>query len=296
MKILVTGGAGFIGTNLLLFLRKNHPNSTLVSYDIAQPVFPVKGVRYLHGDVRSYLHLREVTREVDWIFHLAAELGTHETFANPDIANETNIGGTVNLLESARTNQFALLVVSKPNIWLNPYSISKEAAEQYARMYFHEMNVPVIVMKWFSVYGPYQYVNKYQKAVPSFINSALRGEPLTIYGSGNQKADFVYVKDAVAAAVQAMEREVFGQTIEFGTGKAVSVNSLAQTVVRLTNSSSKIVHIPMRRGEFESSVVTANLRKAKELLNFEATVPLEQGLVKTIRFYKQSRSHYQVPD
>ncbi len=286
MKILVTGGAGFIGTNCLLYLKKAEPKAELLSFDIAQPFFPVDGVRYIHGDVRSYFHLKSVLKEVSKVFHFAAELGTHETFSNPDIANEVNIGGVLNLLELARDYDFPLFIASKPNVWLNPYSISKEAAEKYAYMYFKEYGVKVSVLKFFSVYGPYQYIYKYQKAVPFFISKALKNEPLLVYGNGEQEADFVYVEDAVRAADLVLKKRIFGQAIEFGWGKGIKINYLAKRIIELAGSKSAIKHLPMRMGEEENSRIYANTEKMKNILKFEPKTNLNDGLRKTIEFYK----------
>lgn len=288
MKYLVTGGAGFIGTNALRYLKRQYPNADLISFDIAQPKFPVEGVSYVHGDVRSFLHLRNVVKGADRVFHLAAELGTHETFTYPDTTNEVNLQGTVNLLELAKDYGFPLFLASKPNVWLNPYSISKEAAERYAMMYAQEYKTKVVVLKWFSVYGPYQYIHKYQKAVPTFIYKALKQEPIPVYGDGKQEADFVFVEDAVIAADIAISKRLFGEIIEFGWGKGVEINALVKKIIQLTNSHSEIKYLPMRKGEDLNAKIFANMRKANTLLRYKPTVSLDEGLARTIAFYKEA--------
>jgi len=285
-KTVVTGGAGFIGTNLLRFLKTKYPKARFVSFDIASPIFPVSGVDYIHGDIRSYFHLKKIIRRSDKVFHLASELGTHESFLNPDTINEVNIEGTQNLLELAKEHDFFLFVASKPNVWLNPYSISKDCAEKYVQMYVKEFGVKAVILKWFSVYGPYQYVYKYQKAVPFFICQALGNKPLFIYGNGEQEGDFIYVEDAVRAADLAIERKLFGEIIEFGFGKGIKINDLAKKIIELSNSKSAIKHLPMRRGETPNSKIFANTEKMKKLLQFSPRVNLEQGLKKTIDFYR----------
>lgn len=288
--ILITGGAGFIGTNLLLFLQASYPQTRLISFDIAEPLFPVEDVTYIHGDVRSLPHLRKVARGAEKIFHLAAELGTHETFINPDTTNEVNIGGTVTVLEAAREFSSAVFVASKPNVWLNPYSISKAAAEQYALLYAREYGVKVTVGRWFSVYGPYQYIRKYQKAVPTFIYRALTNQDIPVYGDGTQKADFLHVKDAVRAADFILQKEQFGTVVEIGTGKGVSPNDLAALIVKLTNSSSRITHQPMRQGETSHSEIIADTETAASL-GFAPKVDLDQGLIQTIGWYQDMLPH-----
>jgi len=210
MNIVVTGGAGFIGTNSLYYLKNKYPAAKIYSFDIGQPVFPVNDVEYIHGDIRSYTHLKEVLKGAELVFHFAAELGTHETFLNPEVTNDVNINGTLNLLTLAREYNYKLLVASKPNIWLNPYSVSKHAMELYCLMFYKEYGVRVSILEFFSVYGPYQYIYKYQKAVPYFIYRALINEYIPIYGNGEQQADFVYVQDVVKAADLIMEKEIFG--------------------------------------------------------------------------------------
>lgn len=285
---MVTGGAGFIGTNALRYLKDKYPNKTIKSFDIGQPVYPVEGIEYIHGNIRSYKHLKEIVPEATKIFHFAAELGTHETFSNPHITNEVNIAGTINLLELAKEYGFKLFLASKPNVWLNPYSISKAAAEEYALMYEKEFGIKVAILKFFSVYGPYQYIHKYNKAVPYFIYRALKGKSLPVYGNGKQVADFLYVEDAVEAADTMLERNLYGEIIEYASGKGIRVNDLAIKIIKLTKSNSQIEYVPMRRGEPQEATVEANLDKAQKLLKLTPKVDLTEGLKRTISFYSKN--------
>lgn len=237
------------------------------------------------------MHLKEVLMGTEKVFHLAAELGTHETFLNPDTTNEINVEGTLNVLELAKEYGFSLFVASKPNIWLNPYSISKEAAEKYALVYAKEYGVKVAVLKWFSVYGPYQYVYKYQKAVPTFVNRAIKDMPIFVYGDGKQMADFVWVEDAIRAADEIVSKGIFGEVIEYGSGTGTRVIDLVELIIRLTGSKSKIKYLPMRIGEDSGSKVYANTTRAKLLIGVRPT-SLEVGLKKTIAFYRGKREFF----
>lgn len=284
-KIVVTGGAGFIGTNTCLYLQKKYPRHEVVSFDIAQPMYPVPGVTYVHGDILSMIHLRRLLSEASKVFHLAAEIGTHETFLNPDVVNNVNIQGTLNVLECARDFEFLLFVASKPNIWLNPYSISKEAAEKYALMYHRVYGVKVAIIRWFSVYGPRQYIAKFKKAVPAFIRCALNNQPLQIYGDGAQEADFVFVDDVIAAADAAIDNGLFGMIMEFGLCRGVKVLDLANKIIQLTRSTSTIEHVQMRTGEDIHSKIFADHTKMPVLLGIP--ISLEKGIEKTIAFFRE---------
>jgi len=287
MKILVTGGAGFVGTNALIYLSKKYPSAKIISFDIGQPLFPIEGIEYVHGDIRSYSHLEEVARDAEMIFHFAAELGTHETFSNPKTTNAVNINGTVNMLQVSKKYDCKLFVASKPNVWLNPYSISKKAAEEYCLMYNKQYKVKVAILKFFSIYGPYQYIHKYQKAVSHFIYKALKGEHLPIYGDGKQQADFVFAQDAVKAADLMLTKNIYGEVIEFSSGKGTRINDLATTIIRLVNSKSELKHLPMRLGEVANSVIISDNKKASEILGYLPETELEDGIKQTIKFYKQ---------
>lgn len=285
MKICVTGGSGFIGTNLLYALKKRYSQAELISIDIRRPTYPVEGVTYKTGDVRDSIALHKLLAGSDKIFHLAAIIGTHESFDNPYAVFETNVGGTLNVLEYAREHEAEVFVAGMPGVWNNPYSISKDAAVRLAQSYHETYGTKVSVLRWFSVYGPYQYVNRYNKAVPMFIDRALKNEPIPIYGDGNQEADFIYAEDAVNAAIDMLESKLWGKVFECATGEGISVNNLIKKIVDLCSSKSVSEHLPMRDGEPAGAKIVANTSKLKSVFPDFAPISVDDGLRRTIAHF-----------
>jgi UDP-glucose 4-epimerase len=287
MHLVVTGGAGFIGTNLLSQLKARYPNTFIVSYDREEPIFRVAGVEYLKGDVTNIDAVREVMWGAKNVFHLAGELGTNESFDCIRAHIDSNIIGTINILDCAREFGFGIVFASKPNVWLNPYSATKQCAEQFARMYRVEFGLKIIIMRFFNVYGPFEVSDKYRKAVPFFINQALRKLPMEVYGDGEQEADFVYVDDAVNAAISALDIGSFGKTIEYGSGIGTRISDLARLIVKLTNSQSQINYVGMRRGEESGSKIVSDHFELRKCGIDAPAITLEDGLKRTIEFYQK---------
>jgi UDP-glucose 4-epimerase len=286
-KIVVTGGAGFIGTNFLHALREKYNDAEIVSVDIRKPTYPVSGVKYDLCDVRDEEKLSSVLEGSSKIFHLAALIGTHESIEKPYASFETNVQGTINILEHARTHDTEVFVAGMPGIWNNPYSISKDSAVRMAVCYYETYGVKVSVLRWYSVYGPYQYLERYNKAVPTFINNALQGKPLTIYGDGTQVADFIYTDDAIWYAIAMLENKHWGKVVQCASGTGISVNELAETIKELCNSDAKTIHSPMRMGEPPQSIVIAETTQLTELFPERKQISLRDGLAETISYYKE---------
>jgi UDP-glucose 4-epimerase len=285
-QIVVTGGAGFIGTNLLIALRQRYSNAELVSLDIREPAYRLPGVQYRMCDVRDAELVNKQLSGADKVFHLAAIIGTHESFESPYAAFETNVQGTVSVLEAARNQGMEVFIAGMPGIWNNPYSISKDAAVRLARTYYETYHVKVSVLRWYSVYGPYQYVSRYNKAVPNFIMSALREQPLPIYGAGTQVADFLHAQDAAWYAISMLEQQKWGSVVACAGGEGISVNDLAQTIIDISGSKSTVKHLPMRPGEPQGAVVVADTKVLDNMFPDHTRIPLQSGLRDTIKYYR----------
>lgn len=288
-KIVVTGGAGFIGTNMLIALKSRYPDADIMSVDIREPGYPIKGVTYKNCDVRSRDKLFIVLADADKIFHLAAHIGTHESFDEPFKVFEINVGGTLNVLDFVKTNfNTELYIAGMPGIWNNPYSISKDSAVRMAISYYETYKIKVSVLRWYSVYGPYQYVSRYNKAVPTFIYNALNNKPIPVYGDGNQVADFIYVDDAVNLAIDSLEQKEWGKTIHCATGIGISVNNLVKKIIKLCNSKSVVQYLPMRAGEPPNAKVIADVTELNK--NYKRKLlTLDEGLAKTVLYYKENK-------
>lgn len=283
MKVLITGGSGFIGCHLVERLEDKGYEVTVLDIKNTNQV-----KNFVKGDVRDKEVVDRVMVGKDVVFHLAGLLGTHELVTDSIAATEVNVLGTLNILEAARKNNVKILFASKPNCWLNTYTITKVASEKFCFMYNKEFKVNTTILKWFNVYGPRQPLIKYQKAVPTMIIQALKQEPLLVYGSGEQTADFIYIDDSVEAAIRAANpSNCNGKVIEIGSGTETTINQLANIIIKLTGSKSKIKHVPMRRGETEYTRIKANTKNMKEMIDFTPQTSLKDGMIKTIKYYKE---------
>lgn len=282
MKILVTGAAGFIGRHLVRKLMNE--GNEVIGFDVRARALGTKTVR---GDITSF-NFDEILDGVDVVFHLASLLGTTELFHRILEAERVNVLGTINLLESMRRKKVNRIVfTSKPNIWkYNPYTITKDTCERYLQLYRHVYGFEAVIVKPYNIYGPAEDLAEYRKAVPYFVLAAVKGEPLEVFGDGQQTLDPIYVDDAIEA-LEICSRVVPEEIVEIGNGKPVKVIELADKVLELTNSSSKVVHLPMRRGEETVQEVFAN-GNMKRLIGFTPSISLEEGLRRTIKWYSKN--------
>lgn len=282
-NILVTGGSGFIGKHLLNELLKRNYSVSDLDLD-AKNIS--KNIKVFIGDIQDRNLVAKAMKNIDLVYHLAGLLGTEELNTQAIDAVKTNVIGTLNVLEEAKINKSKVLLVSKPNVWINTYSITKDTSEKFCMMFRKEFGLKAVIVKLFSVYGPGQKHYGVQKAVPEFIVRALKNQPLPIFGSGKQMADFIYTSDTVNATILAAEAEdMEGKTIEIGSGKGTRVIDLANTIIQETKSKSKLQFLPMRGGEDPETQVVANTTLLRKL-KFKPQVNFTEGIKKTITFYK----------
>lgn len=282
VRTLVTGGSGFIGGHLIS--RLTEAGQQAFNFDIQDG-----------DDIKCLERLMSVVSRVkpDVIFHLAGVLGTSELMEAAREAEEVNVIGTINVLETCRRHEIPMIFVGKvnPSGWLNPYTITKRACEEYCLMYTSEWRVKTCIVKPLNAYGPRQEYSPVQKFIPTFIHQALRGEPIPIWGSGEQKVDPVYVSDVVEALIRAWQRGLWGEVIEVGLGRPISVVEVAKKILELTASKAILEFKPMRPGEPKHSVTYARTRSMEELLGMRPAgmVQLEEGLSRTIEWWKDDR-------
>lgn len=274
-KALVTGATGFVGSHLVELLRER--GYSVVSFDIS-----------LGQDITNEKVVEKYVKEVDVVFNLAGLLGTHELIEKRVVdAVMVNTIGAINVLNAAKKHRVDVVEIGKPNIWLNTYSITKQTAEDFTRMYVKEYGLRAWMVRWFNIFGPRQHYGSPQKLAPTSIVKALLNEPIPVFGDGMQTADHIYVKDAAVAAVAIYEcDEVMGKPIEVGHHH-MTVNEFIRAVIKVTNSKSKINYLTMRRGEDEHSVVQADTKILKEVVGFEPRYSFKKGLKETIDYYRQ---------
>lgn len=294
MKSLVTGGAGFIGSNLVdRLLEMGHEvvvidNEHSDAHD--QFYWNDKAQNYKY-DIRDYENTRPLYDGVDYVFHIAAEARIQPAIENPIEAVSINSVGTVTVLQCAREANVKRVMYSStssgygmnesPNIetqpddCLNPYSVSKVNGEKLCKMYTNLFNLPTVCFRYFNVYGERQPIRgQYAPVIGIFLRQRDAGEPLTIVGDGNQRRDFTHVSDVVnvniMAAISNVEWEMFGQVYNVGTGTNHSVNQIARMI------SDNKINIPPRIGE--ARVTLANIQKTKKTFGWEPKVKLDEWI------------------
>jgi UDP-glucose 4-epimerase len=286
LRTLVTGAAGFVGKHLVeKLLAEGHE---VIAFDKRACNLETKTIR---GDIVTF-NFEEILEDVDVVFHLASLLGTAELFHRIVEAEKVNVLGTLNLLEAMRKkNVKKILFTSKPNIWKhNAYTITKQTCENYLELYQYVYGFQSIIARPYNIYGPAEELVEYRKAIPYFVIAALKGEPLEIFGNGEQTMDAIYLDDAVKALIRSAEvapKEI----VEIGSSKSVRVRDLAERILNLTNTSSSIVYVPMRRGEEKYKEIRAN-GNMNQLLGFSPKVNLEEGLKKTITWYSEHLNEF----
>ena len=296
MKILVTGGAGFIGSATVSELRSRH-HEPVIFGRTQRPE-----IESILGDIRDAVSVTEAVAHVDAVIHLAGVLGTAETIWNPRPAVETNILGGINVLEACAQYQTPLVNIAVGNHFENStYSITKTTVERFVRMYAQYRDLPACSVRCFNVYGPGQSVaqpygsSRVRKIIPSFIARALHREPIQVYGDGSQVMDMIYITDAARCLVNALEcitRPLTGPVFQAGTGRRTTVKDIAIAVqAEVLNQTGIVVpvdYLPMRSGETPGSEVLADPAQVR-MLGVEPRdfVLLEDGLMTAVSYYRK---------
>ncbi len=235
-------------------------------------------------------------------------MGTHETVAFAYDTATANILGGLHVLDAVRKYGNNLINISKPNVWLNPYSITKDCIERFCFMYVNEFKAKIAIVKLFNVYGPRQKYSKVRKAIPTWIVSALRREPLDIFGEGTSTMDLVFIKDVVDGTVAIVEhfdkclvqktpdgtQDVWSnfqayneQVLELGSGEEISVNDAIEALKMALGISLDTRHLPMRRGEIDGTRLCADISRLSATAGYRPQVPLQKGLKETIGYYEE---------
>ena len=296
MKILVTGGAGFIGSYVVeKCIERGHEPIIFDHYN-RQEEYPCPVIL---GDVRDEVAVTEAMAHVDAWIHLAAVLGTQETIDNPRPAAQSNLMGGLNMLAAAKQYNLPGTYIGVGNHWMNnPYSITKTMIERFVSMYNKEHGTRVNIVRAMNAYGPRQRPvppwgdSKVRKITPSFICRALTGENIEVYGDGRQISDMCWVGDVAQALVVATEKAaqdiVFPEAVEVGPAHSKQVGEIAHLIVHLTGSDSQVVNLPMRPGEIPGATVSADINTLKYVDMTEASLmPVAKGMEITIDYYRE---------
>jgi UDP-glucose 4-epimerase len=305
MRILITGGAGFIGSHVAEHFQGQAEVRVLDNLRTGcRNNLDGLRVEFVEGSVTDREAVARAVRGVDYVFHLAALVSVPESMAKPAACVEINVNGHLNVLEAAAAAGVKKLVFASsaavygdnppvPTVETtapaprSPYAVTKLDGEYYNAIHTREGRLDTVSARFFNVFGPRQSPSSaYAAAVPIFLERALRGEPLEIYGDGEQTRDFVYVKDIAAALAFAAATPRLTGVFNIGYGSAMSINALARKIISLTGSSSQITHRPVRAGDVRHSLACADKLRAAGWMPAHT---FDSGLEETIRHAKNAR-------
>jgi UDP-glucose 4-epimerase len=307
--VVVTGAAGFIGSNLVdELLSRGHQVIGIDNFDTGQRenlfgALQGKRFRLIEADISSTDFGSDIKDKVDLIVHLAAISSVKRSLEDPILVNKTNVAGTLNVLEMARRLDATRVVFSSsaavygnpetmpvpevaPCSPLSPYAASKLSGELYVRSYGSSYGIENSILRYFNVFGPRQAYSEYSGVISIFINQALRNKTLTIEGSGENTRSFIYIEDIMKATLLACEKkDADGAILNLSGTETISIANLADLIKKnVKGTRSDITHVTPRPGDVKHSI--GNIERAEKLLGFRPSVNLEEGLQKTIEWYR----------
>lgn len=308
-RVLVTGGAGFIGSHLVDRLLKEGKYVRVLDSFITGKKENLAGaeknIELIEGDVRDLDCVRKSVKGCGLVFHQAALRSVPKSVDDPTMTNEINVQGTLNILIAAREeNVRRVIYASSSSVYgetdvtpetesmapcpVSPYAVSKLAGEHYCRVFSAIHGLFTVSLRYFNVFGPRQDPeSKYSTVVPKFIQQAIKDEPFEIHSDGLQSRDFTYVSNVVDANIAAtMSEGISGEYFNVACGVTTSIKDIADTVARLLHKPARYNYTPKRAGDVR--VTHADMLKAKKLMGYESKVFLEEGLQKTIDFLVQN--------
>lgn len=306
MRYIVTGGAGFVGSNLAERLARDHEVVILddlssgrrenIEHLISHP-----RVTFIEGSVTDLPLLTDACAGADGIFHQAAVASVPRSVEKPLETNEVNVVGTLNVLWAAKEcNVSAVVAASTSAIYgddptfpkreamtatpLSPYAVSKLAGEYYGKVFSELYGIRAVFLRYFNVFGPRQDPNsEYAAVIPKFIARLLDGKPPIIYGDGEQTRDFVFVADVVRANILAMEGGASG-VFNIAGGRRISLNELAANLSEITGIHHRPIYEPPRPGDVRDSL--ADISRAEDAFGFSPSCTVDEGLRETVAWFR----------
>jgi UDP-glucose 4-epimerase len=306
MRVLVTGGAGFIGANLCRELTTRPVVGHVVALDDLSTGFAENlegtGVELVRGSILDEDLLGRLVRDIDAVVHLAARPSVPRSLADPVASHDANVTGTVRVLEACRRTGVHVVAASSSSVYgavpdlpkheglptrpLSPYGASKLAAEAYTLAYGASFGLPALAFRFFNVYGPLQPAgHAYAAVVPAFVDAALRGEPVTVHGDGAQTRDFTFVGSVTRVLAEAVVNRVTSpEPVNLAFGTQVSILELAHRLSAVLGRPVEVRHGPARAGDVRDSQAADGRLRA--LFPGVAPVPLDSGLGQTVAWFR----------
>lgn len=306
-KIIITGGAGFIGSTLVKRLSEKS-NQIIVIDDLSSGKYnnikdvDTKGkIKFIKGTVTDVSLLNQIFKDADYVFHQAAIASVPKSIKDPKKTNNVNLNGTLNILRVSRKQNIKKIVfASSSSIYsettnkpikenlslhpLSPYAVTKLASEYYCKVFTEVYGIPTISLRYFNVYGPNQDpYSDYAAVIPIFIKRVLQNKNPIIYGDGKQIRDFIFVDDVVNANILAAENKKTG-VFNIASGKPITINDLAKLIIKLCRKKLDITYADPRVGDIKVSI--ADISKAKKILGYTPKFNLEDGLNETLKWFK----------
>ena len=309
---LVTGGAGFIGSNIVEYLIKYHAKKVVVLDNLAtgsetniKPYLSLPNFQFIKGDICNIDDCNKACIGIDYIFHEAALGSVPRSIKNPIATHNVNATGFINVLLAARdANVKRVVYASSSSVYgdskilpkvenqigkqLSPYAVSKMTNELYGEIFAKTYNMEIIGLRYFNIFGPRQNPQgEYAAAIPLFINSLLTNTAPTINGDGEQTRDFTFVANAVQANIKAMleqNTKTDGAVFNIAVGERVSLNELIEILKKLTGSKVQQEYRADRPGDVRDSL--ADISKAQSTLNYQPKIKIEEGLKHTLAWFK----------
>lgn len=309
-KVLVTGGAGFIGSHIVDHLLERDYEVTVIDDLSSGKLGNIahqrgKNLRFIKGNIRDFKLMKRVTKNVDAVFHEAAFTSVDLSVKDPVAVNGTNVDGTLNLLKAASEQNVKRFVYAssgavygnmcisqkKENMILkplSPYGVSKLAAENYTKMFYKLYGLETVALRYFNVYGPRQRCDSewaYGGVISTFMTRIFKKQSPIVHGDGNQTRDFVFVKDVVAANMLALNcRPASGEVFNIGTGIGTSINQIVELLGKtISMGNLKPIYSSPRSGDIRDSC--ADISKAKRILGYNPEYSISNGLEKLVRWY-----------
>lgn len=296
-RVLVTGGAGFIGSHIADALVADNEVVIVDNLSTGSLDNAPADAEFVEGDVRNREVMSAVMEGVDIVFHQAAIVSVEQSVEDPELTHDVITRATIQLLELARREAARVIFASSAAVYgqpesvpiaetdptepTSPYGLAKLNADQYVRLYADLYDVETIALRYFNVYGPRQTAGDYSGVISIFLQQAREGGPITVHSDGSQTRDFVHVSDVVQANVRAAVQGVPGTAYNIGTGESISILDLAETVQEVVgNSAVEIEHTKGREGDIDASRATVD--RAIDDLGFQSTVRLQDGMAELV--------------